>query len=146
MKHCGPFPAIVFAVLATSPAGAQTITSIEFTTVPASRGQAFVEYLPGRVVRGGHLSGDAVPFVHQAESTVSRDAAVALWRAARALGDSLLARQDTVPTGGRGYHRLEIERRGRPVTAIVWPEGREHPDPRVRELVRLILAHRVGGW
>lgn len=141
-----PFTTMLFTALTAATAGAQTVTSIEFTTVPAGGGSAFVEYLAGRVVRGGHLSGDPVPFVHQAESSVSREVAAALWRAARALGDTLLARQDTVPTGGRGYNRLEIERRGRPMTAIVWPEGADHPDPRVRELMRQVMAHRVGGW
>jgi hypothetical protein len=125
---------------------AQAITSIGLIVVPADAGSAQVYFAPDGAVRGGHRSGDSVPFVHQAEGRVNRATVGALWRAAHALGDSLLTRQDSVPTGGRGYNRLEIERTGREPALIVWPVGTEHPNALVRALVRLMLAHRVGGW
>lgn len=134
------------ACLAPGGLAAQAITSIGLIVVPADAGSAQVHFAPDGTVRGGHLSGDPVPFVHQAEGRISRRTVAALWRAVRALGDSMLATQDSVPTLGRGCHRIEIERAGLEPAFIVWPFGTEHPDARVRALVRLMLAHRVGGW
>lgn len=134
------------ACLAPGHLAGQTITSIGFVVVPADAGSAQVYFAPDGTVRGGHRSGDPVPFVHQAEGRINRGTVAALWRAGRALGDSLLTTQDSVPTGGRGYNRIEIERVDREPAFIVWPFGSEHPDARVRALVRLMLAHRVGGW
>lgn len=134
------------ACFAPGSLAAQAITSIGLIVVPADAGSAQVYFAPDGAVRGGHRSGDSVPFVHQAEGRVSRATVGALWRAARALGDSLLTSQDSVPTGGRGYNRLEIERVGRDPAFIVWPVGTEHPNAHVRALVRLMLDHRVGGW
>jgi hypothetical protein len=145
-RRFGTLGTAALAFVLGSALPAQTITSIGLTVVPPDAGRAHVVYAPGGLVRGGHLSGDSVPFVHQAEGRVAGEPLVALWRAARALGESLLARQDSIPAGGRGYLRLDIERRGRAPAVIVWPFGTEHPDRRVRELVTLVMAHRVGGW
>lgn len=137
---------LVLAVAACAePAPPPAITSLELTIVPASGGQAYVKYERDGAINGGHLSGDSVPFVHIDTGRVDSATLAALWDAARALGDTLLARRDTVPTGGRGYIRIQVVQEGREAH-FVWPERTEHPDRRVHTLGSIMMTNRVGGW
>ncbi|MEK7667713.1 MAG: hypothetical protein AAB409_03605 [Gemmatimonadota bacterium] len=130
----------------TRPVPARVITSIGITVVPAGGGQAHAAFFPDGLVRGGHLSGDPVPFVHQDEDRLDSATAAALWTAARALGDTLLGADVPPDSTLRGYVMHKVAFDSGPPMRLTWASGAEHADARVRALVALLMENRTGGW
>lgn len=125
---------------------ARVITSIGITVVPAGGGRAHAEFFPDGLVRGGHLSGDPVPFVHQDEDHLDSATVAAVWTAARALGDTLLGADVPPDSTLHGYVMLEVAFDSGPPMRLTWASGAEHADARVRALVALLMDNRTGGW
>jgi hypothetical protein len=105
---------------------------------------AFCSFEASGAVRGGHLSGDSPPFVHQDEGTVSPDVIAALFAAASAV----LAepRPAAGVADGPGTTSLDITSRDGTVFHHTWAFGGHSPDARVVALEALITEHRIGGW
>jgi hypothetical protein len=125
---------------------ARTITSLTIIAVPPGGGQANSTFLPDGTVRGGHLSGDAPPMVYQDEKHLDSATARAIWSAARALGDTLLALNVMPDSTYPGYVLLQVAFDAGPQAQIAWPFRGEHPDARVRALAALLMEHHTGGW
>jgi len=125
---------------------ARAITSIEIIVVPPGGGQAQATFLPDGLVRGGHLSGDSPPMVYQDEKRLLSTTVRAIWTAARALGDTLLAVNVTPDSTYHGYVLLQITFDRDPMVSLLWPFRGEHADARVRALAALLMEHRTGGW
>jgi hypothetical protein len=125
---------------------ARAITSIQVQVVPPGGGQAFAEFFPDGKVRGGHLSGDSPPRVYQDEQRRGPATVRAIWTAARALGDTLLAAHVLPDSTFAGSVMLQVVFDRGPQMNLAWPFRSEHPDPRVRVLMALLMEHRTGGW
>lgn len=125
---------------------ARVITSIEIIVVPPGGGQAHAEFLPDGLVRGGHLSGDPRPMVYQDEKHLDSAAVKAIWSAARALGDTLLAANVQPDSTFAGYVILRVAFDKGSQMSLAWPFRYEHPDARVRALAALLIECRTGGW
>ena len=97
-------------------------------------------------MRGGHLSGDSPPRVYQDEKRLHSTSVRAIWAAARALGDTLLAASMHPDSTYQGYVLVQITFDKDPMASLVWPFRGEHADARVRALAVLLMDHRTGGW
>jgi hypothetical protein len=119
------------------------LVSVGIHVVPASGGSAEFQVHRDGTVRGGHLSGDSVPFVHQDEGHLDSAVVDSLWALATAL-DSVAATAS--PPTGRGYAALQLNFASGAAWSTSWPDSGQAPDPGVRAVVAWLLAHRVGGW
>ena len=128
------------------PPSARTITSLTIIVVPPGGGQANSTFLPDGTVRGGHLSGDPRPFVYQDEKHIDSATVKAIWSAARALGDTLLAANVIPDSTYEGYVVLQVTYDREPQANLAWPFRGAHADARVRALAALLMEHRTGGW
>lgn len=135
--------ALVLAGCRTAAAPRPALVSVRITVVPANGGSAEFEVNRDGSVRGGHLSGDSVPFVHQDEGRLDRLAVDSLWRMAEAL-DSATATAS--PPSGRGYAALQLSFAGGSAWLTSWPDSSQPGDARVLATVDWLLAHRIGGW
>jgi hypothetical protein len=125
---------------------ARTITSLQIVVVPPGGGQANSQFTPDGRVRGGHLSGDVPPMVYQDEKHLDSATVKAIWGAAHALGDTLLAANEIPDSTFQGYVVLQVAYDRGPQANIAWPFRGEHADARVRALAALLMEHRTGGW
>lgn len=117
--------------------------AVHLSVVPATGGAAEFEVRRDGAMRGGHLSGDSVPFAHSADGRLDSAQTDSLW--------SLIAVLDSAAANGpapgsRGYAALLIAFESGNAWQTSWPEGGEPADPAVRAVVRWLLAHRIGGW
>lgn len=94
-------------------------------------------------MRGGHLSGDPVPFVHQDEGRLPKVVVDSLW-ALVSLIDSVAATAS--PPTGRGYVALQLSLATNLAWVTSWPNSGQPSDPQVRAVATWLLAHRIGGW
>ena len=100
-----------------APAPRPALVSVGIIVVPAGLGSA--EFLVHRdsTMRGAHLSGDSVPFVHQDEGRLDSLVVDSLWNLAGALDSSIATRS---PPTGRGYAALATQLRdGRILAGVV---------------------------
>lgn len=119
------------------------LTSVRITVVPATGGSAEFEVSRDGTMRGGHLSGDSVPFVHQEAGRLASAVVDSLWSLAATL-DSGTA--NARPPAGRGYAALQLTF-GTNVTWVTsWPDTAQPVEPALRPLVNWLLAHRIGAW
>lgn len=133
----------LFAACRGTPAPQPLIVSVAITVVPATAGSAEFQVERSGAIRGGHFSGDSVPFVHQAEGRLDSASVDSLWALASAL-DSAAA--NATPASGRGYVALQLTFTTGAAWVTSWPEGAVAPDARVRAVADWLLARRIGGW
>jgi hypothetical protein len=126
-----------------APAAVPSIVALTITVVPTGGGSAGFEVSRDGTMKGWHLSGDSVPFVHQAEGRLDSAAVDSLWALASIL-DSASA--NATPPAGRGYAALQLTFANGTPWVTSWPDTAESTDPRLRATARWLLAHRIGGW
>lgn len=119
-----------------------SIASVTIAVRPDA-GSAFCTFQADGSVQGGHLSGDARPFVHQDSGQVGAEVITAMWAATRAV----LAEPSGPPLPETaGTESLSITRSDGSSVRHVWPFGQVPASPKVAALRALLLAHHIGGW
>jgi hypothetical protein len=88
-----------------APAAVPSIVAVTITVVPGGGGSAGFEVSRDGTMKGWHLSGDSVPFVHQVEGRIDSAAVDSLWALASIL-DSASARVRRAPAHLRERHTL----------------------------------------
>lgn len=122
------------------------IAGLALKVMPVSGGTNYVEFDTTGFVRGGRISGDSAPVVHEDTARITPAEAHDLFARAMALGDTILRYDPTPPDEPRGSQVLAILFQNGSQVRIVWPVGRDPADPGVKALVQQMLSHKVGGW
>lgn len=152
LAACGSEPAPTPAVpapaaapaLSPPPVSAAHVASVSISVRPPDGGSAFCDFAVDGAVRGGHLSGDDPPFVHQDDGVVSPEVVAAL----RAAADSVLVEPRPVSSvaDGAGTSSIDITLDDGTVFHHVWTFGAHSDDPRAVALETLLMEHHIGGW
>jgi Flp pilus assembly protein CpaB len=122
-------------------AAAVGVTRVELS-VQRPPGSAHCTFEADGQLRGGHLSGDDPPFVHQQDGQLTEEARAAIWKAAE---EALRAGIPATSVAGDSVS-VRIEASDGSSVTWAWAFGSEPADPRVAELSRLLHQHHVGGW
>lgn len=122
----------------------RVVVGVGIMDVPAGGGMAQFEVLRDRSMRGGHLSGDPRPFVHQDEGRLDSNVVDSLWALVMPLADSLPPGRPA--PAERGYLQLQFDFQVGPPWVFAWRDSAAAPDPRVRAVVAWLLNHKIGGW
>ncbi len=148
MRRAGPPALLMVAMAACSPgrpAAPPAITQVALRLLPGA-GRAWVTFDSNGVAKGGHFSGDTPPTVHIDSATIPADSARAIFAAARAIGDSLLARRGPMVDSSRsGTATLAITFSDSTQAQFVWT-AESQPPAVVQATLEHVLANRVGGW
>lgn len=118
------------------------VEAVSIIIVPESRGMAQFEARRDGQIRGGHLSGDATPFVQQEDGRLPAAVTDSLWSLLAVLQDSLPV---AAPASGRGYVQLQLTFVTGDPWVYAWPDSKTPPPP-LRPVYDWMLAHRIGGW
>lgn len=152
LAACGsePAPTPALPIPSTTPApppppvSAAHVTSVAISVRPMEGGAAFCDFGVDGAVRGGHLSGDDPPFVHQEDGVVTTEVLAAIHAAAEAV---LVAPRpvSSVPDGP-GTSSFDITLDDGTVFHHVWTFGAHSDDPRAVALETLLVEHHIGAW
>jgi len=130
---------------ARDPTPAKRISRILIQIRPEGGGLARREFAADGRIDGGHSSGDPERIYEEREQ-ISREKVEAIWAAAYALGEEILAMDVPAQPEWDGYVELLIIFDDQSAMRLSWPHGEQYPYPNVQALVTLLLEHDVGGW
>lgn len=127
-------------------AGEREIASIGMWLLPPDGGMAFCSFEADGATHCGHLSGDAVPFVHESRTQTGPAAIAEIWQAgaaAVAAGELIAGGQGKQPGHTQLYVVLGD---GRQLSAS-WPFRKDAPGLKARRLGDLVEKHHIpGSW
>ena len=136
----------VAACSSRPPAPPPPITRVELRLMPGT-GRAWVSFDSSGAARGGSVSGESPPRMHVDTDTIPADSVRALFGAARALGDTLLARRGPPADSARtGTATLVVGFSDGTQAQFVWMAASQPIDPRVQAVLQHVVANRIGGW
>jgi hypothetical protein len=107
---------------------------------------AFSYFYKNGTVKGGHLSGDNPPFVHEETKKIQAKKMKELFTLAEKISEKYQGKIMAPEPGREGYWVLTFFKDNTVQYELMWPFPSEYPDTEVADFVSVLKENNAGHW